>query len=39
MHDRDPDGPPLAIELRTTVRPAVIEVAGGSVRTRVGTTQ
>jgi len=38
LHDREPDGPPLAIELRTTDRPAVIEVAGGEVRTRVGTT-
>lgn len=38
LHDRDPDGPPVAIELRTTGRPAVIEVSGGSVRTRLGTT-
>lgn len=36
--DRDPDGPPIAIELRATGRPAVIEVSGGSVRTRLGTT-
>jgi len=37
LHDRDPDGPPLSIELRTTGRPAVIEVSGGEVRTRLGT--
>jgi DNA-binding HxlR family transcriptional regulator len=35
-HDRDPSGPPVSIELRTTSRPAVIEVSGGSVRTRLG---
>ncbi len=38
LHDRDPDGPPVAIELRTAGRPAVIEVSAGSVRTRLGTT-
>jgi len=38
LRDRDPDGPPAAIELRTTDRPVVIEVSGGSVRTRLGTT-
>jgi DNA-binding HxlR family transcriptional regulator len=37
LHDRKPDGPPLAIELRTADRPAVIEVSGGSVSTRLGT--
>jgi DNA-binding HxlR family transcriptional regulator len=37
LHDRDPAGPPLSIELRTTGRPAVIEVSGGAVRTRLGT--
>jgi DNA-binding HxlR family transcriptional regulator len=37
LHDRDPSGPPVSIELRTTGRPAVIEVSGGSVRTRPGT--
>ena len=36
LHDRDPAGPPVTIELRTTDRPAVIEVSGGAVRTRVG---
>jgi hypothetical protein len=38
LHDREPDGPPAAIELRTTDRPVLIEVAGGSVRTRLGPT-
>ena len=38
LHDRDPDGPPIAIELRAAGRPAVVEVSGGSVRTRLGTT-
>jgi DNA-binding HxlR family transcriptional regulator len=37
LHDRDPDGPPVTIELRTADRPAVIEVSGGSVTTRPGT--
>jgi DNA-binding HxlR family transcriptional regulator len=35
LHDRDPDGPALSIELRTTGRPAVIEVAGGEIRTQL----
>jgi len=37
LRDRDPDGPPVSIELRTAGDPAVIEVSGGSVRTRIGT--
>ena len=37
LHDGDPDGPALSIELRTASRPAVIKVSGGSVRTRLGT--
>jgi DNA-binding HxlR family transcriptional regulator len=37
LHDRDPDGPPVSIELRTGDRPAVIEVSGGEVSTRLGT--
>jgi DNA-binding HxlR family transcriptional regulator len=37
LHNRDPDGPPVTIELRTADRPAVIEVSGGSVTTRPGT--
>jgi DNA-binding HxlR family transcriptional regulator len=36
LADRDPDGPPVSIELRAAGSPAVIEVSGGSVRTRVG---
>ncbi|HEU5391852.1 MAG TPA: helix-turn-helix domain-containing protein [Streptosporangiaceae bacterium] len=41
LHDAEPDGPPLSIELRpasrTASRPAVIEVSGGEVRTRLGS--
>ena len=37
LRDRDPDGPPLQIELRAASSPAVIEVSGGSIRTRPGT--
>ena len=37
LRDRNPDGPPLQIELRTASSPAVIEVAGGSLHTRLGT--
>jgi DNA-binding HxlR family transcriptional regulator len=37
LHDRDPDGPPVSIELRTSSSPAVIEISGGSARTRIGT--
>ena len=37
LKDQDPGGPALEIELRTGSRPAVIEVSGGSVRTRLGT--
>ena len=49
LHDADPDGPPLAIELRpasqtasqsasrAAARPAVVEVGGGAVRTRLGS--
>ena len=36
LHDRDPGGPDLRIELRAGGRPAVIEVSGGEVRTRLG---
>ena len=36
LHDGDPDGPDLSIELRADSRPAVIEVSGGSVRTHFG---
>jgi DNA-binding HxlR family transcriptional regulator len=37
LSSQDPDGPATSIELRTAGRPAVIEVSGGSVRTRLGT--
>ena len=36
LHDSDPDGPPLSIELRPGGRPAVVEVSGGEVATRLG---
>ena len=39
LEDREPDGPPVSIELRTDSSPAVIEVSGGSVTTRLGTAQ
>jgi DNA-binding HxlR family transcriptional regulator len=37
LHDRDPDGPPVSIELRAADSPAVIEVSGGTIRTRLGS--
>ncbi len=37
LRDRDPDGPPLSIELRAADSPAVIEIAGGTTHTRLGT--
>jgi DNA-binding HxlR family transcriptional regulator len=36
LHDRDPGGPPLAIELRAADSPVVIEVSGGSASLRPG---
>ena len=36
LHDRDPGGAPVTIELQAEGRPAVIEVSGGSVHTRLG---
>jgi putative sterol carrier protein len=36
LHDRDPGGPAVSIELRTVSGPAVIEISGGSARTRLG---
>jgi DNA-binding HxlR family transcriptional regulator len=38
LHDRDPGGEPVTIELQAADRPAVIEVSGGTVRTRLGST-
>ena len=37
LRDSDPGGPPLTIELRAASSPAVLEVSGGSIRTRLGT--
>src|SRR5437588_3511564 len=37
LRDTDPDGPALSIELRPGGRPAVVEVSGGEVRTRLGS--
>jgi DNA-binding HxlR family transcriptional regulator len=37
LHDRDPEGPPVSIELRAADSPAVIEVSGGTIRTRLGS--
>jgi DNA-binding HxlR family transcriptional regulator len=34
--DRDPDGPPVSIELRAASSPVVVEVSGGSVHTTLG---
>ena len=39
LHDRDPGGPPVSIELRTASDPVVIEVSGGSATTRLGTAE
>jgi len=37
LRDSAPDGPPVAIEIRTGDRPAVIEVGGGEIGTRLGS--
>jgi DNA-binding HxlR family transcriptional regulator len=36
LHDRDPDGLPMSIELRTASSPATVEVSGGSAWFRPG---
>jgi DNA-binding HxlR family transcriptional regulator len=36
LHDHDPDGPPVSIELRAAHSPAVIEVSAGTISTRQG---
>jgi DNA-binding HxlR family transcriptional regulator len=36
LHDREPSGPPLSIEVRTGNEPAAIDVADGNIETRVG---
>jgi DNA-binding HxlR family transcriptional regulator len=37
LRDRDPNGPPVSIELRAADSPAVIEISSGAMRTRLGT--
>ena len=37
LHDRDPGGPPVSIELCTAGDPVVVEVSGGSTAARLGT--
>jgi DNA-binding HxlR family transcriptional regulator len=37
LHDKEPDGPPVSIELRAAASPAVIEITGGTIHTRLGT--
>jgi DNA-binding HxlR family transcriptional regulator len=36
LHDRDPGGPPVSIELRAAASPVVVEVSGGSACARPG---
>lgn len=36
LHDRDPGGPPVSIELRSSGSPVVVEVSGGTARLRLG---
>jgi DNA-binding HxlR family transcriptional regulator len=37
LGDRDPDGPPVSIELRAAGSPVVIEMSGGTIQTRLGS--
>jgi DNA-binding HxlR family transcriptional regulator len=37
LHDRDPDGPPVSIELLAANSPVVIDISGGVIRTVLGT--
>jgi DNA-binding HxlR family transcriptional regulator len=37
LHDSEPDGPPVTIELRADGRPAVVQATGGEISTRLGT--
>ena len=39
LSDREPDKPPIAIELRAGEEPVVIETAGGNVVTRAGSAE
>jgi DNA-binding HxlR family transcriptional regulator len=36
LHDNDPDGPPVSIELRTASSPVVVDVANGEISVRLG---
>jgi DNA-binding HxlR family transcriptional regulator len=36
LHDRDPGGPPVSIELRSAAGPVTVEVAGGPATIRLG---
>src|SRR5215472_12470058 len=38
LHDRNPEGPPVSIELRAASSPVVVEVGDGVVSMRLGTT-
>jgi hypothetical protein len=37
LRDGEPDGPPAVIEVHTGDRPAVIEMGGGEIGTRLGS--
>jgi DNA-binding HxlR family transcriptional regulator len=37
LRDREPDGPPVSIELRAASSPVIIEISGGVIRTVLGT--
>jgi DNA-binding HxlR family transcriptional regulator len=37
LHDNDPGGPPVSIELRTSSSPVVVDVANGEISARLGT--
>ena len=39
LHDQDPDGPPVSIELRAASSPVVVDVAGGEVSMHLGTAR
>jgi hypothetical protein len=37
LHDTEPDGPPVTIELRADGRPAIVQAAAGEISTRLGS--
>jgi DNA-binding HxlR family transcriptional regulator len=39
LHDNDPEGPAVSVQLSVEDQPAVIEAAGGEIRTRPGTVE